>query len=120
MPYERYCTLISKVFRRKGMNGMRNWNWSVRSGDVRRIPGRWAGASCSVQHQHTFSFSAQRSTNAMVRARLSAADILHRGVVLSLVGVCIWGVGTGILVHRDTVRMGKEVMRLDSCPIRSG
>ena len=43
----------------------------------------------------------------MVRARLSAADILHRGVVLSLVGVCIWGIGTGILVHRDTLRMGR-------------
>jgi len=46
----------------------------------------------------------------MVRARLSIADILHRGVVLSLVGVCIWGVGTGFLVHRDTVRMGKEII----------
>jgi len=43
----------------------------------------------------------------MVRARLSVADVLHRGVVLSLVGVCIWGIGTGVLVHRDTVRMGK-------------
>ncbi|KAH9968629.1 hypothetical protein BC827DRAFT_1121449 [Russula dissimulans] len=43
----------------------------------------------------------------MVRARLSVADILHRGVVLSLVGVCIWGIGTGIFVHRDTVRMGR-------------
>ncbi|KAI0278906.1 hypothetical protein BC826DRAFT_926525 [Russula brevipes] len=45
----------------------------------------------------------------MVRARLSAADILHRGVVLSLVGVCIWGVGTGILVHRDTVIYSKPL-----------
>ncbi len=43
----------------------------------------------------------------MVRARLSVADILHRGVVLSLVGVCVWGIGTGILVHRDTLRMGR-------------
>lgn len=43
----------------------------------------------------------------MVRARLSAADILHRGVVLSLLGVCVWGIGTGIFVHRDTLRMGR-------------
>lgn len=43
----------------------------------------------------------------MVRARLSAADILHRGVVLSLIGVCVWGIGTGVLVHRDTLRMGR-------------
>jgi Cytochrome oxidase c assembly len=43
----------------------------------------------------------------MVRTRLSAADILHRGVVLSLVGVCVWGIGTGVLVHRDTLRMGR-------------
>jgi len=43
----------------------------------------------------------------MVRTRLSAADILHRGVVLSLIGVCVWGIGTGILVHRDTLRMGR-------------
>jgi len=43
----------------------------------------------------------------MVRTRLSAADILHRGVVLSLVGVCVWGIGTGFVVHRNTVRMGR-------------
>jgi hypothetical protein len=43
----------------------------------------------------------------MFRARLSAADILHRGVVLSLLGVCVWGIGTGIFVHRDTLRMGR-------------
>ena len=43
----------------------------------------------------------------MARARLSVADVLHRGVVLSLVGVCVWGIGTGILVHRDTLRMGR-------------
>ena len=46
-------------------------------------------------------------TLVMVRARLSAADILHRGVVLSLIGVCVWGIGTGVLVHRDTMRMGR-------------
>ena len=43
----------------------------------------------------------------MARTRLSAADILHRGVVLSLVGVCVWGIGTGFLVHRNTVQMGR-------------
>lgn len=43
----------------------------------------------------------------MVRARLSVADIFHRGVVLSLIGVCVWGIGTGVLVHRDTLRMGR-------------
>ncbi|KAH9044550.1 hypothetical protein EDB85DRAFT_1910043 [Lactarius pseudohatsudake] len=43
----------------------------------------------------------------MPPARLSVADILHRGVVLSLVGVCVWGIGTGIFVHRDTLRMGR-------------
>ncbi len=43
----------------------------------------------------------------MARTRLSAADILHRGVVISLIGVCVWGIGTGILVHRDTLRMGR-------------
>ena len=34
----------------------------------------------------------------MICARLSVADILYRGVVLSLVGVCVWGIGTGVLV----------------------
>jgi Cytochrome oxidase c assembly len=43
----------------------------------------------------------------MARAHLSVADVLHRGVVLSLIGVCVWGIGTGILVHRDTLRMGR-------------
>ena len=43
----------------------------------------------------------------MPLSRLSVADILHRGVVLSLIGVCVWGIGTGILVHRDTLRMGR-------------
>ena len=43
----------------------------------------------------------------MVRARLSVADILYRGVVPSLVGVCVWGIGTGVLVHRYTLTLGK-------------
>ncbi|KAI0308140.1 hypothetical protein B0F90DRAFT_1621305 [Multifurca ochricompacta] len=43
----------------------------------------------------------------MARARLSIADIFHRGVVISLIGVCVWGIGTGVLVHRDTLRMGR-------------
>jgi hypothetical protein len=43
----------------------------------------------------------------MPRARLSLADVLHRGVVLSLVGVCVWGIGTGVFVHRDTLRLGR-------------
>ena len=51
---------------------------------------------------HSVSFTLN-----MPRARLSFADVLHRGVVLSLVGVCVWGIGTGILVHRDTLRMGR-------------
>src|SRR5579863_3849371 len=66
-------------------------------------PGRCAhsvGIGVSVGRSSTF-------TLVMVRPRLSAADILHRGVVLSLVGVCVWGIGTGILVHRDTLRMGR-------------
>ena len=43
----------------------------------------------------------------MVRARLSVGDILYRGVVPSLVGVCVWGIGTGVLVHRYTLRLGR-------------
>ena len=43
----------------------------------------------------------------MPLSRLSVADVLHRGAVLSLIGVCVWGIGTGILVHRDTLRMGR-------------
>jgi hypothetical protein len=58
----------------------------------------------------------------MVRTRLSGADILHRGVVLSLIGVCVWGIGTGILVHRDTLRMGRGTHiphRFRSSPVDS-
>src|SRR6266852_4915102 len=57
-------------------------------------------AASAFENHHT-------NPQLMVRTRLSAADILHRGVVLSLIGVCVWGIGTGILVHRDTLRMGR-------------
>ncbi|TFY61922.1 hypothetical protein EVG20_g6877 [Dentipellis fragilis] len=40
---------------------------------------------------------------------LPLADILHRGTVLALVGVSVWGMTTGYLVHRDTMRRGKVV-----------
>ncbi|KAI0048514.1 hypothetical protein FA95DRAFT_1557873 [Auriscalpium vulgare] len=43
-------------------------------------------------------------------ARLSVADILHRGVVTGLVGVCVWGIGIGFMVHRDTIRRGHEIL----------
>lgn len=37
-------------------------------------------------------------------------DILHRAVVLSCVGVSIWGIGTAVGVHNDTLRRGRELM----------
>ena len=50
----------------------------------------------------------------MVRARLSVGDILYRGVVPSLVGVCVWGIGTGVLVHRYTFAVGKRFVYFTS------
>ncbi|TFK45040.1 hypothetical protein BDQ12DRAFT_674015 [Crucibulum laeve] len=41
---------------------------------------------------------------------LPVLDILHRGVVYSLVGISIWGVGMSVAVHRDTLRRGREIM----------
>ncbi|KAI0061090.1 hypothetical protein BV25DRAFT_1806184, partial [Artomyces pyxidatus] len=38
---------------------------------------------------------------------LPISDILHRGVVTSLVGICVWGIATGYMVHRDTMRRGR-------------
>ncbi|ETW77618.1 hypothetical protein HETIRDRAFT_125346 [Heterobasidion irregulare TC 32-1] len=38
------------------------------------------------------------------------ADILHRGAVLTLVGISVWGIGTGVMVHRDTLRRGREML----------
>ena len=41
------------------------------------------------------------------------ADILHRGAVLTLVGISVWGIGTGVMVHRDTLRRGRGPCRTD-------
>jgi len=37
-------------------------------------------------------------------------DLIHRTFVYGLVGVCVWGVGTGLMVHRDTLRRGQEIL----------
>ncbi|KAI0274999.1 hypothetical protein BC834DRAFT_850637 [Gloeopeniophorella convolvens] len=46
----------------------------------------------------------------MSRSRLPIADVLHRGVILSLVGVCVWGISTGVFVYRDTLRAGRGII----------
>lgn len=38
---------------------------------------------------------------------LPVLDILHRGVVLSLVGLSAYGVLMSVAVHRDTIQRGK-------------
>lgn len=42
--------------------------------------------------------------------KLSVLDILHRTVVYSLVGISVYGIGMGVVVHRDTLRRGREVL----------
>ena len=39
--------------------------------------------------------------------RMPIADILHRGVVTSLVGLTLYGVFLGGAVHRETLRKGR-------------
>ena len=78
-----------------------------------RRPSRNVGPGLRPLSSEAFSST---FTLAMSRARLSAADILHRGVVLSLVGVCIWGIGTGVVVYRNTLRMGRGSPNSDSLP----
>lgn len=39
-------------------------------------------------------------------------DLIHRTVVYGLVGVCVWGVGTGLMVHKDTLQRGQGVSLL--------
>jgi hypothetical protein len=36
-------------------------------------------------------------------------DILHRVFVYSAVGVSVWGISTGYMVHRDTLKRGEGV-----------
>ncbi|KAF8959933.1 hypothetical protein BDZ97DRAFT_1761087 [Flammula alnicola] len=43
-------------------------------------------------------------------ARLPLADILHRGVVYSLAALSVYGVVMSIMVHRDTMKRGREIM----------
>jgi Cytochrome oxidase c assembly len=38
---------------------------------------------------------------------LPVLDILHRGIVYSLVGLSVLGVGMGVAVHRDTLQRGR-------------
>ncbi|TFY80704.1 hypothetical protein EWM64_g3304 [Hericium alpestre] len=49
-----------------------------------------------------------RKTNNL-RMAPPIADILHRGAVLTLVGVSVWGVATGYMVHKNTLKKGREV-----------
>jgi len=46
------------------------------------------------------------------KLRLSITDIIHRGVVYSLVGLSVWGVVMMGVVHRDTLRRGREALAL--------
>ncbi|KAF9563015.1 hypothetical protein CPC08DRAFT_687142 [Agrocybe pediades] len=43
--------------------------------------------------------------------RLPIADILHRGVVYSLVGLSVYGVVMSVLIHRDTLQRGREILK---------
>ncbi|KAI9061435.1 hypothetical protein FKP32DRAFT_1575917 [Trametes sanguinea] len=45
-----------------------------------------------------------------IRPRLTIGDILHRGLVWSLLGVSVWGLVMIGVVHRETLRAGREAM----------
>ncbi|KAF9463589.1 hypothetical protein BDZ94DRAFT_605378 [Collybia nuda] len=45
--------------------------------------------------------------------KLPILDILHRGVVLSLVGLSAYGIVASFAVHKDTLQRGRGTM----CPI---
>lgn len=38
---------------------------------------------------------------------LPVLDILHRGIVYSLAGLTVCGMGMSIVVHRDTLQRGR-------------
>ncbi|KAI8978230.1 hypothetical protein BD414DRAFT_494975 [Trametes punicea] len=44
------------------------------------------------------------------RPRLTIGDILHRGVVWSLLGVSVWGIVMIGVVHRETMRAGRGAL----------
>ncbi|KAI0727088.1 hypothetical protein C8Q72DRAFT_886951 [Fomitopsis betulina] len=46
------------------------------------------------------------------RPRMSITDILHRGLLFTLVGITVWGVVMIGVVHRDTLKRGREVSAL--------
>ncbi|KAI0740694.1 hypothetical protein C8Q76DRAFT_708674 [Earliella scabrosa] len=45
-----------------------------------------------------------------IRTRLSISDILHRGLVWSLLGVSVWGVVMIGVVHRNTMAAGRGAL----------
>ncbi|KDR75525.1 hypothetical protein GALMADRAFT_247981 [Galerina marginata CBS 339.88] len=46
----------------------------------------------------------------MARTRMPLTDMLHRGVVYSLVGLSVYGVVMSVFVHRDTLKRGREIV----------
>jgi hypothetical protein len=42
---------------------------------------------------------------------LPVLDILHRGVVYSLVGLSVYGIAMSVSVHRDTLQRGRGMSR---------
>jgi len=44
------------------------------------------------------------------KLRMPITDILHRGVLYSLVGLSVWGIVMMGAVHRDTLQRGKEAL----------
>ncbi|KAI0800320.1 hypothetical protein C8Q74DRAFT_1235817 [Fomes fomentarius] len=45
-----------------------------------------------------------------IRTRLSISDILHRGLVWSLLGVSVWGIVMIGVVHRNTMAAGRGAL----------
>ncbi|KAF8806668.1 hypothetical protein BYT27DRAFT_7191233 [Phlegmacium glaucopus] len=43
-------------------------------------------------------------------ARLPLSDILHRGVVYSLAGLSVYAVVMSVLIHRDTMQRGRDII----------
>ena len=70
--------------------------------------------SCLLSTMHpNKTFRERRSpivlTPRTMPPKLSVLDILHRTVVYSLVGISVYGIGMGVVVHRDTLRRGRGV-----------
>jgi hypothetical protein len=74
--------------------------------------------TCGLENSHIWLHLRKQATYLILTfmaKRIAIGDLVHRTVVVSLVGLTVLGIGAGYAIHQDTLKRGRGLWILSPC-----